>query len=173
MHGVTAAMVNSQQLPWPCRSSSSPKCSPSARVDSTAWWPYLPAPVLVTLPCAISTSWSAGWPASAITSPGWYSRLVNRPASAASAASSASEASGLISRSVGRDDPDVVAGGREAHPPAADRVAEPAVDPVGAAGDLDKGSIRSSHREVMACICGTDLVVVARFRAAAVVRLRC
>jgi hypothetical protein len=31
--------------------------------------------------------------------------------------------------------------------------------------------MRSSHRDVMACICGTDLVVVARFLAAAVPRL--
>src|SRR6202012_2032728 len=33
------------------------------------------------------------------------------------------------------------------------------------------GSSRSSHLVVMPCICGTDLVVVARLRAAAVLRL--
>src|SRR6266545_2857869 len=33
--------------------------------------------------------------------------------------------------------------------------------------------MRSNQREVMACICGTVLVVVARFRAAVVLRLCC
>jgi hypothetical protein len=34
-----------------------------------------------------------------------------------------------------------------------------------------QGSTRSSQREVISCICGTDLVVVARLRAASVARL--
>ncbi|MBP2047771.1 hypothetical protein J2Z21_000693 [Streptomyces griseochromogenes] len=36
-----------------------------------------------------------------------------------------------------------------------------------------QGSIRTSHRELMPCICGTVFVVVARFRAAAIPRLSC
>jgi len=35
------------------------------------------------------------------------------------------------------------------------------------------GNIFNNHREVIYCICGTVLVVVARFRAAAVSKLVC
>jgi hypothetical protein len=41
------------------------------------------------------------------------------------------------------------------------------------AGTCTHGKIRNNHREVIPCICGTDLVVVAKFRAAAVPKLVC
>ena len=59
---MTALTVKSQVS---CDSTSawSPKWSPSASTPSTVSSPYLPVPILLTLPWAIRKTWSAGWPA--------------------------------------------------------------------------------------------------------------
>ena len=62
IHAVAAVAVNFH-WPWALVSACSPKWSPSARVPTTASWPYLPALILLTLPWAMRRNRSAGWPA--------------------------------------------------------------------------------------------------------------
>ena len=135
VHAVFALTVYSHML---CGSTSvsSPKWSPLASVSSTVSSPYRPGPILVTLPCAIRNASLDSCPNSTITSPAEYSRCSKPSASAAEHLVVVVPAQQRQLAELRRDHPDSVAVARERHPAVADRVGQPAVDPVGAAGDL-------------------------------------
>ncbi len=151
--------------------AASPRWSPSASTPRTVSSPYLPVPIRFSLPCAISTTRSAGAPRSASTSPGACSSWTNRPASASSTDGSSKSRSGGSSRSSAgmtrTSEPVLVNSTRPSPRVWVSRRLTRYVPPE----TWVQGSTRSSQREEIPCICGTVLVVVARLRAAAVARL--
>ena len=78
-------------------------------------------------------------PRSTITSPASNSRCTKRSASAVEHLDVVEAAQQRQLAQLLRDDPDLGAGAGEGHPAVADGVAQPAVDAVRAAGDLDPG----------------------------------
>ncbi|CAM5276396.1 hypothetical protein SHIRM173S_02994 [Streptomyces hirsutus] len=130
-------------------------------------------PTFSTRPCASRNTSSAGLPKEAITWPASISRCRQREASSESTSSSSYDRRAGSSPSS--------AGMTSTRSPVFTNVTRPSptayvsrrftryVPPC----TSTQGSMRSSQRELISCICGTDLVVVARFRAAAVPRLCC
>ena len=107
----------------------------AASTPSTVWEPYFPAPTLLALPWAIRNTWSAGCPASTMTSPGSYSCWTKRSASASRTVRPRTREQRQLGQFL-RDDLDLVTDVGETQLAVADRIAQPAVDPVGAAVHL-------------------------------------
>lgn len=85
--GVTVLTVTGQMASGSVRVSS-PKKSPPPSMPTLVVSPYSPVPILESLPCTISSTWSMGLPNSATTVPGGRSRCSKRPATVARISSS-------------------------------------------------------------------------------------